>query len=80
MLYNRYNALSHYYNSQTSTDNPYVSIGGPTSPLYYLAFHIYHPHSCACVDGQMGLLQQTVSINKPESWVDCKHKLKLQSI
>ena len=26
MLYNRYNALSHYYNSQTSTDNPYVSI------------------------------------------------------
>ena len=25
MLYNRYNALSHYYNSQTSTDNPYVS-------------------------------------------------------
>jgi len=23
MLYNRYNALSHYYNSQTSTDNPY---------------------------------------------------------
>ena len=36
--------------------------------------------SSTCVGGQMGLLEQTVSITKPGSSIDCKHALKQQSL